>query len=340
MKMGGRISLFSGYEQYENRTTNYCLLVLKLIYEENPKTFAEVLALLLNDESLLNIVGVQFFQQSKKENSTPDGLITQESFAVYIETKHGDWFYDDQLERHIKNLSKEPATKKILIALGLFDESVTNKFSKIKGIAESSDILFTSLSYEQFISVLSTPELLMSKRLQDTAKELRAYLDENGQLPKWASYLDVINCAGIPEDILLHNVYMCPATGGAYSHYRCKYFGMYKNKAVIKIAEIRSVVDVLSQNEAIIKWVNTPNENNEDILREAINKVINARPDEYPTRVFLLGELHDTSFVKDSPGGMLGSKQYFDISKVNAKDPKELAQKLSSLKWSDNIFKV
>jgi hypothetical protein len=41
--MGKQVSLFSGYGQKENRTTNYCLLMLKLIYEENPKYLSEVI---------------------------------------------------------------------------------------------------------------------------------------------------------------------------------------------------------------------------------------------------------------------------------------------------------
>ena len=39
--MGSNISLFSGYNLSENRTTNYCLLMLKMLYEENPKYLAE-----------------------------------------------------------------------------------------------------------------------------------------------------------------------------------------------------------------------------------------------------------------------------------------------------------
>lgn len=35
--MSEGISLFSGYNQKENRHTNYCLLMLKLLYEEIPK---------------------------------------------------------------------------------------------------------------------------------------------------------------------------------------------------------------------------------------------------------------------------------------------------------------
>ncbi len=33
-----------------------------------------------------------------------DGVIKQEPFAIFVETKTSDWFYDNQLNRHIENL--------------------------------------------------------------------------------------------------------------------------------------------------------------------------------------------------------------------------------------------
>jgi len=54
--MGSDITLFSGYSQKENRTTNYGLLVLKMLYEENPKFLGEVLSNLV-DEELADVVG-------------------------------------------------------------------------------------------------------------------------------------------------------------------------------------------------------------------------------------------------------------------------------------------
>jgi len=81
------ISLFSGYEQRENRTTNYCLLLLKMLYEENPKHLSEVLGSLVSEE-LGDQVGVRFFQQERRGSSVPDGRIQQRAFTVLIETKN------------------------------------------------------------------------------------------------------------------------------------------------------------------------------------------------------------------------------------------------------------
>ena len=118
--MGTDISLFSGYHQKENRTMNYCLLMLKLLYEENPRFLGEVLASIAGEE-VGAAVGVQFRQQSRKKTSIPDGIIVQQPFAVYIEAKNTDWFSDDQLERHLAGLAAEKPGHKVLIGLSNFE---------------------------------------------------------------------------------------------------------------------------------------------------------------------------------------------------------------------------
>src|SRR5260370_33001296 len=69
--MSRPITLFSGYSQRENRTTNYCLLILRMLYEENPKFLAQVLSTLVGDD-LGDRISVKFRQQARKVASTPD----------------------------------------------------------------------------------------------------------------------------------------------------------------------------------------------------------------------------------------------------------------------------
>ena len=81
--MSQKIRLFPSYSQKENQTTNHCLLILKMLYEENPKFLSETLSILLG-ESFSGNVGVQFVQQQKdkKEKGIPDGEISQEPFSI------------------------------------------------------------------------------------------------------------------------------------------------------------------------------------------------------------------------------------------------------------------
>ena len=97
---------------------------------------------------------------------------------------------------------------------------------------------------------------------------------------------------------------------------------------------IKAVIDVESQKQAKLLWKNVRHKT-KTLLEDAIGSVMELRPGEFPTRVFLLDELYDTRFIKDTPGGMLGSKRYFNVSHFNVEDAKELAEMLIDKNWSD-----
>lgn len=329
--MSRPITLFSGYSQRENRTTNYCLLVLKMLYEENPKFLAEVLSTLVGEE-LGGRIGVKFSQQEKKSTSVPDGLIVQPPFTIYIESKNFDWFYDAQLERHLAALDEETPGFKVLLALSPTEGEESDRFTKIRTICEEKyqrTIAFEKVSFEDLIEAIPIDRL--PKNLADAVTDFRAYLEEQNLLPSWKRWLDVVNCAGYPDDVLVDNVYMCPATGGPYNHWRCKYFGMYRYKRVEKIAIIEAVIDVEDDQRGAIKWSNI-DESQVNLIGRACAKSHQRRR---PTRVFLLGTLYDTDFRKDTPGGMYGSKQYFDVGALNAPDAQALALALHGKTWSE-----
>ena len=304
-----------------------------MLYEENPKYLAEVMSTLVG-EDLGERIGVNFRQQEKRQSSIPDGLIVQPAFTIYIETKNWSWFYQDQLENHLTALNDESPGLKALIALSNFEAPEIEKFAPIRRLCAEQykgSIVFKEVSFEDFVQALQLP--LLPKNLADAVTDFRVYLDENSLLPVWERLLDVVNCAGLPDDILLGNVYMCPARGGSYTHQRCKYFGMYRNKCIDRIATIEAVVDVESPSKATLKWQNGAGAEAE-FKKRAIEKIQALRPNDFPTRVFLLGPLYLTDFQKDSPGGMLNSKLYFDVEHLKADDAEALAKALSGKTWS------
>ena len=117
--MGREVSLFSDYHSKENSLTNYCGLILKLLYREHPESFAEVVTSLVDDEIDLTI-GPVFRQQKKASSSIPDLSIVQRAFAIFFETKLDDWFYSDQIRRHMEGLS-DKAELRILFLLCNFE---------------------------------------------------------------------------------------------------------------------------------------------------------------------------------------------------------------------------
>jgi len=334
--MGREISLFADYHQKENSLTNYCGLLMKMLYEDSPRKFEELLATLLKTDTNI-IVGPTFTQQTKTVKSIPDLAITQKSFSVFFETKTTDWFYEDQINRHIAGFN-QTADDKILFLLSNFEnDNLEEQFAKEINEAKKHKIILQPLTFEDFVGSLE--QVCNSEYLKNLLDEFKLYLDRNGRLPKWKYLLDVVNCSGTLEEIE-QGVYMCPDTGGAYSHRRAKYFGPYSSKKVADIFEINAIV-VIEKNlgEAKIKWKNK-NIKDETLIEQAKQKLQNWqwRIDEnksVPLQVFLLDNRQETNFVKETSGGMLQSKKYFWDIATDCENSQELAEKLRDKNWGD-----
>lgn len=337
--MGKEISLFSGYDQPENRTTNYCLLVLRMLYQESPTLLAQALGALLPGQTGVQ-VGVQFRQQVLRGNAVPDGIISQPAFTVYVETKHADWHYDEQLTRHLEALNQEPAGTKVLVALAKFDGDLSTRFTAIEeqcATTYQGQIQFVAASFESFLAAVRSASLTLA--LTSQIDDFELYLNEQELLPNWRGQLDVVNCGEFHSQQEKFGVYVCPASGGAYSHRRCEYLGMYWDKAVRQVADILGVVDVDPGEDgtAEVLWNNDLAAHSDAaLITLARQRFADSWPQaDWEGRVFVLGPLQATHFLKDSSGGMMGAKQYFDVRDLKATSAEDLAAKLRDIAWSD-----
>ena len=202
-----------------------------------------------------------------------------------------------------QRLNEESPGLKALIALANFETADRVKFTRIRQSCATQykgSIVFEEVSFEDFVQALQLPHL--PKNLADAVADFRSYLDEQNLLPSWERLLDVVNCAGIPDDVLVGNVYICPATGGAYNHQRCKYFGMYRNKQIQQVALIDAVVDVEAADNATVKWQNVPRSKDE-LKMLARRRSKNSAPTPFPHgSSCLVRYIRQTA--KRQPGGM------------------------------------
>jgi len=334
--LGREISIFSDYRQKENSLTNYCGLLMKLLYEENPRRFQELLVSLLKDKKSI-VVGPTFAQQEKFSKSIPDLTINQKSFSIFFETKTTDWFYQDQINRHIISFNSK-ADNKILFLLSNFEQDdLEGYFKKQIEIAKKDDVTLQPLTFSDFVESLE--KVCVTEFLKNLLEEFKGYLDRNGYLPKWKYLLDVVSCSGTLDEIGM-GAYICPDTGGAYSHRRAKYFGPYASKEVNSIFEISAVV-ILDKDfsGSRVKW-NNVKVNNELLIERAktILNLCDRRLEEiksFPLQFFLLENRAATKFIKESSGGMMQSKKYFWDIALNCHDSKQLAEKLHKKNWGD-----
>jgi len=336
-----KISLFTDYHQTENTLTNHCGLILKLLYEENPKSFEEVVTNLINTDKPFE-VRPTFEQQRKLSKSVTDLIIKQPSFSILIETKRFDWFHKGQIDRHIEGFDNK-TDYKILFLLSNFEEdNFEDKFAEQIEEAKKTEInvILQPLSFEKLVYELEKSE--HSENFGKFLAEFKDYLDKKGMFPKWKYLLDVVNCASTIHEVKEQNVFMCPNTGGVYSHKRAKYFGGYKYKNVEYIHEIKAVVIVEKDMDEATVLMNNFDLDPNDLINEAKQKINiwDYRKNEIKQRslqVFLLQNPFLANFRKSSSGGMYSNKKYFfDIAKkLNAKNSKELAEQLRDKNWED-----
>ncbi|MDX2176291.1 MAG: hypothetical protein SF028_07450 [Candidatus Sumerlaeia bacterium] len=327
------ISLFSSYKGKENRITNYCLLMLKLLYEENPKLLARALGEMLGPE-VQQAIGVQFHQQGRDADSIPDGSLQQEPLLVRIETKLRDDFSEGQLSRHLKALSGRSG-RRVLIALGTFNDDGKGTDELLARLGHGLGVTTKAVSYTQFLAAIRVSDPPIA--IQQTLDEFETFLGEEDLLTSWRDWMDVVNCAGTYQIQIDEQVYLCPADGGAYSHRPCRYFGLYQNKAVRYVAEILAVVWVGADRTSRVTWHQPGEKARLESHRQRAVEMVFKHEWARPAQAFLLGPMFSTRFVKDTKGGMLGSKQYFDVSDLDAADAKTLAAKLEAdvRSWSN-----
>lgn len=308
--MGRSISLFTNYSQSENRITNYCGLMMKLIYEESPRRFGIILDKLTAGKGDI-VVGPEFIQQRKDLVSVPDLVITQQAFTIAFETKKTDWFHSGQITRHLQGIKQHGGTL-ILFLLSNSDSEPLDRFENELDLAAKDGIYLLSINYEDVLNALET--VCTTDYLAGLLNEFRTYLDTENLLPSWRNLLDVVSCGNTLKE-LEAGAYMCPDTGGAYRHKRARLLGAYAGRRVEHIYEIDAVVVVgTKQEENKVSWSNKTNQGDKQLTDKAVKLVRQLRPEqskEVPLQVFLLGEQAETCFIKDSLGGMLGSKQYF-----------------------------
>jgi len=253
--MSQPISLFPAYTTKENRVSNYCGLLFRLIYEERPEAFEALLTEMIGQKGRVAYqVGPQFNQQERVGGSAVDVSIRQRSFRVAIEVKNYDWFHEGQLVAHLEGF--KPSTEDVaLLLLSNFEQDDyedLSRFPRAIKVAAEKGITLGVLSFEALLELLDA--IRLSPQLEAFVEEFRGFLDSQGLLPAWKYLLDVVNCASMSHEVDA-GAYICPNTGGAYSHRRARWFGMYGNKCVSRIYHIDAVVALSSEGE-VVKWSN------------------------------------------------------------------------------------
>ena len=135
-------------------------------------------------------------------------------------------------------------------------------------------------------------------------------------------------------------LYLCPTKEEDFElghvHHPAKYLACYVGGGPKYVAEVAACVRVGKTKPSEVLWKFT-DASDEDLIAKAKESLkttenTNRLP---PRLVFLLENLSRTDFQYDLSGGMQSSRIYFDVTEIEPTDIKDLAQKLTRIRWSE-----
>lgn len=335
-----KIHYFQRYTQRENVVTNNTMLLFSRLYHYSPLKFKKFLDTLLEFDIE---VGVNFTQQEKNSNSTPDGVITQESFKIAIETKLHNGFGIKQLENHLTSFKDE--NKSVLIALS----NIPMDSGQLKDVRlrvsnfndeNKKNILLISTTFQQIISIFREELSDYDIELNDIIDDYEEFCNNTGLLPKDYPRMLIVPCGSTIKDNIEFKLYYDPAHR---SFSRATHIGIYNNKAVKAIGRISNVVTAdYDEEKEELKIIHQDTETSQD-QKERIRLIILRAKETLGWSIakghkfFCFEDMEITNYRKISSGGIMGKRyENLELKTGLGKNATtiEFAEALNNLIWT------
>lgn len=330
-----QIHYFQRYSSLENTVTNNTLQLIARIQSYSPQRAAQFLSNLTDT----NIdIGVEIHQQQRSGDSVPDGSIIQRSFKILIESKVDSGVDEKQLIRHADSFSNEQVKVLILLTKNALSQVRKNKLSEsIK--ANSPSAIMVCVTYEEVCEQLQGLFLSHETEMNELIEDYVSYCNETDLIDSSKYRLRIVPCGNSFDINKKHQIYFHPSDRGYSKH---AYLGIYKHKAVRLIWKIEAVYDVtfdgVTLSKELIEGFEIAN-----IDERLIGMIQDAREEcgyEIGSnhRFFCATEIAETEYIKESKGGIQGSRLHDLKKELNELDLdkssiQEIADHLSKSRW-------
>ena len=336
-----KIHYFQRYHEKENVATANTMLLLSRLYSySSDKFFRFLKSEYFSDEFNPEII---FTLQEKSISSIPDATITQESFKIVVETKMSDWFYEEQLVRHLNSFNDEKYKVMITLAPELMEATKKNAFEKTLrryNANQNRPVIHINTTFEAMANAIS--EVLDDRdyEMQDVLADYLNYCYTDGLIPVSDAWKYMrMQLAGATFDFNVEsNVYFDSVDRGFRAH---DTLALYKNKSVRAIGKvIARITAVETENE--VKYnaeFGELTEERKEIIKNAMAEGdthgYNLRSNEH--RYFFVEKFYETDFKKITPRAPMGTR-IFDLTQVlrteDIPDIEELAKRLWNESWT------
>lgn len=336
-----QIHYFQRYHEKENVATANTMLLLSRLYSySSDKFFRFLKSEYFSDSFNPEII---FTLQEKSVVSIPDATITQESFKIVVETKMSDWFYEDQLLRHLNSFSDEKYKVMITLAPELMEEGKKAEFEeKLKAYNEKQThpVIHINTTFEDMANAVSDILDDRDYEMQDVLSDYLNYCYTDGLIPVSDSWKYLrMQLAGTTLDFNVSaGVYYDNAERGFRAH---DFLGLYKNKSVRAVGKVIARITAVETEDGVkynAEYGDLTDERKEIIAKamaDGDSHGYDLRSIEH--RYFFVDKFYETDFKKITPRAPMGTR-IFDLTQVlgteDIPDTEELAQRLMDESWT------
>lgn len=334
-----KIHYFQRYHEKENVATANTMLLLSRLYSySSDKFFRFLKSEFFSDSFEPEIV---FNLQEKSVDSIPDATITQESFKIVVETKMSDWFYTDQLMRHLKSFGDEKYKVMITLAPELMNPEKKKEFEihlKEYNATQTHPVMHVNTVFERIIDAIRDVIDDRDYEMQEVLDDYLNYCYKDKLIVVSDSWKRMrVQLAGTTFDFnLKENLYYDNIDRGFSAH---DYLGLYKEKSVRAIGKISAIITAVNAETGLEYKVESGGLTDE--RKQQINRAIedgkNYGYELDATRYFFVDKFYETDFKKITPRAPMGSR-VFDLTQILETDKlpgtDEIAELLNTKTWS------
>lgn len=333
-----KIHYFQRYHEKENVATANTMLLLSRLYSYSSEKFFRLLKTeFFSDSFEPEIV---FNLQEKSVDSIPDATITQESFKIVVETKMSDWFYSDQLVRHLKSFSDEKYKVMITLAPVLMNPDKKKDFEeqlKEYNSTQTYPVMHINTTFEELANAIQEVIDDRDYEMQEVLDDYLNYCYKDKLIIVSDSWKRMrVQLAGTTFNFnVSENLYYDNIDRGFSAH---DYLGLYKEKSVRAIGKIVAIITAVTTEDGI-KFkaeLGKLTEDRKQKIRKAIEDGKNYGYVMTVERYFFVDKFYETDFKKITPRAPMGTR-VFDLSEIleteDLPEIEAIAEILKSKTW-------
>ena len=286
---------------------------------------------------------IVFNLQEKSLDSIPDAAITQESFKIVVETKMSDWFYSEQLMRHLNSFGDEKYKVMITLAPELMAEDKKNIFEqqlKEYNSAQSKPVIHINTTFEGIVNTIQEVIDDRDYEMQEVLDDYLNYCYNDGLIAVSDSWKFMrMQLAGTTLDFnVSQDIYYDNAERGFRAH---DYLSLYKNKSVRAVGKISARITAVDTDNGMQYEVEF-GELTEERKQKIADAIIDGVQHGYDIksskhRYFFVEKFHETDFKKITPRAPMGTR-VFDLTQIleteQLPETEDIAELLKTKTWS------